>query len=116
MMDRITIKDAGFFCNIGVSSKERARKQKIFVDVGMFLDTRKAAQKDDLKFTINYSDVYHLMKSIAEKKEYRLIETLADGIAEGILGKFNVKKVDVEVRKRLPNFESSVSVAREKNG
>lgn len=115
-MDRITIKDAGFFCNIGVSSKERGRKQKIFVDAEMFFDTRKAAKTDDIKNTINYSSAYDLMKSIAEKKEYKLIETLANGIAKGILNKFNVKKVNVEVRKRLPNFESAVSMTREKNG
>lgn len=117
MMDRIIIKDANFYCNIGVSSKERSKKQKIFVDAEMFFDTRKATQKDDLKFTINYSDVYDLMKNIAEKKEYRLIETLANEIAGDILDKFKTGKVAVKVKKRLTNMKyAAVEVARKKNG
>ena len=115
-MDRIIIKDAEFFCNIGVSAKERSRKQKIFVDAEMFFDTRKAAKKDDLRFTIDYSDVFDLMKRIAGKKEYKLIETLANDIAEGIFDKFGVKKVNVKVRKALPDFKAAVEIAREKNG
>lgn len=115
-MDKIIVRDAVFFCNIGVSPKERSRKQKIFADIEVFFDTRKAAQKDDLKFTINYSDVFSLVKNIAEKKEYRLIETLANKIAEGILDKFDAKKVNVGVRKALPNFKPAVEIAREKNG
>lgn len=117
MMDRIMIKDAHFSCNIGIFPKERSKKQKIFVDAEMFFDTRKAAQKDDLNFTINYSDVYYLMKSIAEKKEYKLIETLANYIAKGILDKFNAQKITVKVKKRLPNMKyAAVEIAREKNG
>ena len=114
-MDRIIIKDAEFFCNIGVSAKERSRKQKIFADAEMFFDTRKAAKTDDIKNTINYSSAYDLMKSIAEKKEYGLIETLANDIAKGIFDKFGVKKVNVKVRKALPDFKAAVEIAREKN-
>ena len=117
MMDRIIIKDAALFCNIGVASKERSRKQKIFVDAQLFLDTRKAAKKDDLKFTINYSDVFNLMKKIAGKKEYNLIETLANDIAERILDEFKVGKVTVKVKKMLPNMKyAAVELTREKNG
>jgi len=115
-MDKIILKDVEFFCSIGISSKERSKKQKIFADIEMFFDTRKAAQKDDLKFTINYSDVFDLMKNIAEEKEYKLIETLANDIAEGIFDKFDVKKVNIEVRKYLPNFKAAVKITRGKNG
>ena len=117
MMDRIIIKDAALFCNIGVSAKERSRKQKIFADAELFLDTVKAAKKDDLKFTINYSDVLNLMKRIAGKKEYNLIETLANDIAERILDEFKVGKVTVKVKKMLPNMKyAAVELTREKNG
>ena len=116
-MDRIIIKDAEFFCNIGVSAKERSRKQKIFADAEMFFDTRKAAKTDDIKNTINYSSAYDLMKSIAEKKEYGLIETLANDIAKGILDKFNAQKINVKVKKRLTNMKyAAVEITREKNG
>jgi len=115
-MDKIIIKDAIFFCNIGVSFKERGKKQKIFVDVELFLDTRKAAKTDDLKYTVNYSDVFSLVKNIAEKKEYKLIETLANKIAEIILDKFTAKKIIVKVKKRLPNMDAAVEITRDTNG
>lgn len=116
-MDKIIIKDAIFFCNIGISPKERSKKQKIFVDIELSLDTRKAAQKDDLKYTINYSDVFSLIKDIAEKKEYKLIEALANKIAEGILDKFDAKKIIVKVKKRLQNMDyAAVEITRGKNG
>ena len=116
-MDRIIIKDAALFCKIGVASKERSRKQKIFVDAQLFLDTRKAAKKDDLKFTLNYSDVFNLMKRIARKKEYNLIETLANDIAERVLDEFKIEKIAVKVKKTLPNMKyAAVGVTREKNG
>lgn len=115
-MDKIIIKDAALFCNIGVSSKERSKKQKIFVDAELFLDTKKAANSDDIRYTINYSDVFSLMKSIAEKKEYNLVEALANKIAESILDKFNAKKIIVKVKKKIPNMRyAAVEMTREKN-
>ena len=53
-MDKIIIKDAKFLCNIGMSSEERRKKQEIFVDIELFLNTKKAAQTDDIKDTVNY--------------------------------------------------------------
>ena len=116
-MYKIIIKDARFFCNIGVSSKERAKKQKIEISAKLFFDAGKATDMDDIKDTINYSDVFGLMRDIADKKEYKLIETLANGIAEGILDKFNAEKITVKVKKRLQNMKyAAVEITREKNG
>ena len=117
MMDRIIIKDAALLCNIGVSAKERSRKQKIFADAQLFLDTRKAAKKDDLKLTVNYSDVFNLMKRIAGGKKYNLIETLANDIAERVLDEFKIGKIAVKVKKTLPNMKyAAVWITRKKNG
>lgn len=114
-MDKIKI-NSTFSCNIGVTSKERAKKQKIEINAELFFDTRKAADSDDIKDTVNYSDVYSLMKNISENKEYRLIETLANDIAESILDKFDVEKVNVAANKKLPDFNASAEISREKNG
>ena len=98
-MDRIIIKDAGFSCSIGVSEKERSRKQEIIIDVELYLSTKKAAMADSVKETVNYSEVYDLLKDIVEKNNCRLIEALAENIAKGILDRFHIKKVIVRVRK-----------------
>ena len=51
------------------------------------------------------------------KKEYHLIETLANDIAERIFDEFKVGKVTVKVKKMLPNMKyAAVELTREKNG
>ena len=102
-MDKIIIKSANFLCNIGITPEERGKKQEIIVDAELFLDMKKMPKpfflSDDIKKTVNYSEVYELIKSIAENKEYHLIETLAENIAKAVLNKFPVKEVLVRVKK-----------------
>ena len=119
-MDKIIMKEARFLCNIGVSAEERRKKQEIFIDVELFLDTKKAAKTDDLIDTINYSEVYDTIKNVVENNEYKLMETLAKNISESILNKSNVKKVLVQVKKpKLKNKNIkyvAIEIIREKNG
>ena len=98
-MDKIIIKGACFSCSIGVSEEERRKKQKIGIDVELFLSTRKAAKTDSIKNTINYSEVYNLLKNIVEKNNCRLIEKMAENISEQILSKYSVEKVIVKIKK-----------------
>lgn len=98
-MDKMTIKSALFLCNVGVSKRERRKKQKIFVDIELFLDAKKAGQTDSLMHTVNYSEVYDSIKRTIKRKEYRLIESIAENIAEHVLNSFNVNAVNVTVRK-----------------
>lgn len=112
-MDRIIIKNAELLCNIGTYPEERSRKQKIFVDAELLFDTRQAAKKDDLRYTINYSDVLKLMRIIAGKIEYNLLEALANDLAEIILKKFKTGKVTIKVKKKLPGMDyAAVRVSR----
>ena len=98
-MDKIIIKEARFSCNIGVSQKERKKKQEIAVDAQLFLDAKKAAQTDDIKYAVNYSEVHDLIKNIIGMKKYKLAESIAENIARGILNEFPVQKVIVKVKK-----------------
>lgn len=118
-MDKIIIKDARFLCNIGVSKEERREKQKIFVDVELFVDAKKPSQKDDIEDTINYSEVYNLTKKAIEMRDYKLIETMAENIANKILVGFPVKKVLIRIKKpeALKNAKyAAVEIVREKYG
>lgn len=102
-MYKITIKSAKFFCSIGITPEERKKKQEIMIDVELFLNTKKTAKpfflSDDIKHTINYSEVHNSLKNIAENKEYNLIEALAENIAKEILNKFKIDKILVSVKK-----------------
>ena len=98
-------------CNIGVSQEERAKKQKILVDAELFLNLKKVSSTDNIKNTINYSEIHSLMKDIAEKKEHKLIEALAENIANGILKNFPAKKVLVTVMKPKALAKKNVEYA-----
>ena len=110
-MDKLIIKEAQFMCNIGVSKEERAKKQDIVVDAELFFNFKKASSTDSIKNTIDYSEIHFLMKNIAEKKEYRLIEALAENIANGILKNSQAEKVLVRVKKPMALAKKNVKYA-----
>lgn len=118
-MDRIIIKGAGFNCHIGVSEKERAKKQEIIIDAELFFDIPKNLN-DDVQNTVNYSDVHELIKNIAEKSQFKLIEALAEKIAKEILSSCKIKKITVKIIKpaafKSKNAEYAAVEITRKNG
>lgn len=119
-MDKIIINSAHFLCNIGVTEEERKNKQEIIIDLKLFFDSLNAIQSDNIKNTINYSEIYELIKKIAEEKQYNLIEAMAENVAEEIFSNFNVNKVVVRIKK--PNALAdrnvkyvAVEISRSKN-
>ena len=98
-MDKIIIKEARFPCNIGVSQKERKKKQEVIIDVEMFSNIKKASKTDNIRYAVNYSEVYDLIKNIVGREKYKLVEAMAENVAKEILNKFSVEKVLVRVKK-----------------
>ncbi len=70
---------------IGVPSAERARRQKLLVDAGLEVDARPAARSDDFRLAVDYEAVEKLIRAESEAGERRLIETLAESLADSIL-------------------------------
>ena len=54
---------------------------------------------DDTELSFNYVDAYTMIKYIVEEREFNLVETLAEEIADQILSAYDVEKVVVRVRK-----------------
>lgn len=99
MSDRIVIRDMVFYGYHGVFEAEREIGQRFEVDVELHLDLRSVAHSDDIDVTINYVDVYTAIKELVEEQEFRLIETLAQAIAEQVLSAYDLTQVVVRVRK-----------------
>jgi len=98
-MDKITIKNASFLCNIGITEEERKEAQEIFINIKIFFDTRKSAQTDNIKNTIDYFQVYNGLKKLVENKPYNLVETIAQDSADYILNNYPAQKVKISVKK-----------------
>lgn len=118
-MDIITIKDLEVYCHHGVLKEETVLGQKFLVTAELYTDVKKAAKTDDLTYAINYADVSHFIESYMKEHTFRLIETVAEQLAQEILLEFPlVLKVKVMVKKPwapilLPLDTVSVMVERE---
>jgi dihydroneopterin aldolase len=69
------------------------------VDVELVLDLAPAGTSDDLAKTVDYGDVYEVVRRNVESASYRLLETMAEAISREILGAFPIDEVAVRVRK-----------------
>lgn len=99
-MDRIIIKDLEAFGYHGVFEEEAFLGQKFIVSVSLYLDTRKAGKTDDLGASLDYGEVCQVIKKHVENERYRLIERLAEEIAQQLLLTFSMlHSVEVTVKK-----------------
>lgn len=99
-MDKIIIKGLKTKCIIGDYDWERKRPQKIILDFELETDLKRVAQKDELATDmLDYSRLAKEVLKFVEKSSYRLIETLAEGIANLCLKKFLVAGVRLRVAK-----------------
>lgn len=98
--DTITLGGLRFFGYHGVYAEEQARGQEFVVDLIMELDLSRAGQSDDLADTVNYAEVYGLVKGIVEGSPYKLIEAVAARLIEAVLtGYAPVQAVTVRINK-----------------
>jgi dihydroneopterin aldolase len=99
-LDIIKLHNAVFYAYHGALTDEQTLGGKFEVDVELHCDLTTAKETDDLKQTVNYEQVYSLMKRIVTEKKYYLIEALAHSIGQGILAGFpQVQSAIVRVRK-----------------
>eukprot|EP00871_Galdieria_phlegrea_P004458 jgi/Galph1/5012/GphlegSOOS_G3635.1 len=82
-----------------ISSKELG--QKFELDVEISTDLALAGKTDRLEHTINYADVYYLVKHIVEGEPHKLIESVAEDVAKRVLLHYSQAR-DIRVRVMKP--------------
>ncbi|QSX08524.1 dihydroneopterin aldolase [Alkalibacter rhizosphaerae] len=99
-MDKIIMKNLGFYGYHGVLEEEKRLGQRFFVDAVLHLDLSVAGKTDDLNKTVHYGLVYETIKKQVEEKRYDLIEALGENICKDVLKEFpNIIKIVVQIRK-----------------
>ncbi len=111
MADKILLCGAHFFARHGVSDEEQRVGGRYVVDVELEHDFSRAAASDNLADTISYSDVYRTVREIIEGKSFRLIETLAETIAQTLLARYSAETVTVRVKKQPPPTSGIIDYA-----
>jgi len=102
--DSIALTNMRFQGKHGVSAGEREVAQPFEVDVELRLDLRPAGTTDDLDKTVDYRGIFEICRSVVEGPSRRLIETLAEAIAQKVLEASADRGVDeVVVRVRKPD-------------
>ncbi len=117
-MDHIFLHDLKVETIVGIWDWERKIHQTVSIDLEMGADIRRAAASDDIDDTLNYKLVAKRVQQFVGDSSFKLVETLAERIAELILNDFDVPWVEVRVNK--PGAirgarDVGVRIRREKN-
>lgn len=80
-LDRISIKRLHVHGRHGVFAHERASGQDFYIDAEVWIDTRAAAQTDEIDDTLHYGHLMRALYEVAMKEPVDLLETLAERLA-----------------------------------
>jgi FolB domain-containing protein len=98
-MDKVFVKNLVVPCKVGVTEEERLKKQNIIVDIEVFCDISNAGITDDLSKSISYSEIQEKTTNFVSNREFKLLESVAEGVASLILKNSLTSKVIVSVKK-----------------
>lgn len=99
-MDKIIMKNMAFYSYHGVFKEEKKLGQKFFIDATLYLNLKQAGISDNLNHSVNYGQVYEIIKDIVEKENFDLLEALAEKVCHTIILDFNmIQRIQLEIRK-----------------
>jgi dihydroneopterin aldolase len=97
--DEIRIEELELSARVGVPEEERAQPQRLTVSITLQPRNRFGDLADDLARTIDYAAVCEDLRQFVSGREDKLIETLANEMAEHLIRRFAMARVELELRK-----------------
>jgi dihydroneopterin aldolase len=119
--DQIILKGMRFYGYHGVNPEERSKGQKFVVDLTVECSLIKPSESDKVEDTVNYSELFRIVKAIIEGKPHNLLESLAKNISDRILLDYDIYSVSVTIKKPEVRIKESnldypaVTLTRYKN-
>jgi dihydroneopterin aldolase len=119
--DELSVLGIECFGHHGVLELERAEGQPFVVDLTLGLDTRSAANSDDLRDTVDYGSLVMEVKAAVETDPVDLIETLAQRVADVCLLDDRVAYAKVTIHKptapiRATFSDVALTITRKREG
>ena len=108
MVDKIVLEGMIFYGFHGASTAEQEVGQRFLVDLEIERDLSLAGLSDDLDDTINYSKLFKLAREILEGPSRKLLENIAETLAQRLLSEYPVDAVRVRVKKPEAPVKGSV--------
>ena len=98
-LDQIALRGLRVFCYHGVLDSARRDGREFLVDAVRWLDTAPAAAADDLSLTVDYAALAGRLAAVVAGPPVRLIETLAQRLADTAAAEPLVREVEITVHK-----------------
>lgn len=116
--DKLFIHDLKIETIIGAYEWERKLPQVITLDLEYAVNSKQAAEHDELSYTCNYSEVGQALTEFVKQSQFYLVETMADKSAELLMTQFKIPWLKLTIRKigTLQNAkEVGIVIERGKN-
>lgn len=114
-MDKLRVTGLEVSALIGVHEWERDVRQRLLIDLEFDTDAQRIAATDNLDAALDYGVIARRVNDIVADSRCRLIESLADQIAQRLLAEFSMDRLTVVVHKptAVPNArDTSIEITR----
>ena len=98
-LDKLRIIGLEVSARIGIHAWEQQVRQRLSIDLELETDAARTAVSDEITNALDYGIIARDVADYVSTSECRLIETLAEGIAQRVLAGFPVAKLSVCVHK-----------------
>jgi dihydroneopterin aldolase len=112
---QIHIEQLKVFARVGVPQTERARRQRLVLNITLWPARDLRDLQDRIAQTVDYSALCRDAKDFLSRQSPKLLETLANDLASHLLRKFPVRKISVETRKFVLKDAAYASVSVTRN-
>ena len=98
----ITLNSVKFYAHHGVLPQETIVGNTFIVDLKLKVDFSQAAKTDDLKYTINYAEVYNIIKEEMEIPS-KLLEHVCQRMIQRLCLEFpQIEEIKIQLSKQKP--------------
>ena len=111
----LKIENIKLWSRVGVLDEERQLGQLFSLDIFLWTDFDKCTANDDIKKTIDYSELVKILKDQSKKIYLFTIEKYSNAIIEIINQEFKLSKIKIILTKCDPpivGFDGKVSIVR----
>jgi 7,8-dihydroneopterin aldolase/epimerase/oxygenase len=98
-LDVIFLRGLEVECIIGFIEWERRVKQTVVIDLELPVDCARAAVSDEVADTLDYKQVAKRVMAFVAASEFRLVETMAERMAQLLLAEFAMPWVRISINK-----------------
>jgi len=102
MSDAILLDGIELSARLGVTAAERAMRRPVRLDLEIERELGQAGRTDALSDTLDYQEIYDIAAEIVEKREFCLVEALAESVAQALCDRCDIERVTVTARKFKP--------------